>query len=300
VSNEPSRAKLTAYATPGGAGVQHSRSVNHTENNAVRQLDAQDKPTEHLGEDPDPELLDWALSLSLLPDSGSGATGPPPDPLSTTPSTTGEPGSTGERSHPGATALTDPTETDTPADTDVIGIEVTGTDAAVVRGRRARIGRRRGTRVVAALVLLTVVVLGLGGICIAQVVQDHHLDSMRISAIVVAERQTMNLMNVNSANVGSQLDAIRGGTTGEFQRQLFGVQDTFSKVIQQGKIDSTGRVVKAAITSLTPDTAKVLLAVSGTVANAESPQPQQRRYRIGVDLKYSDGNWLVSGMEFIP
>jgi len=219
------------------------------------------------GEDSDMEIVDWTLSLSLLPDSAAHVTGQPPEP---------------------------PHATDTGA-TDTGPVHP---DSAVVRVRRW-LATRRGT-LVAALALLTVSLAGLGGICIAQVGQDHHLDSMRSSAIAAAERQTMNLMNVNSANVGAQLDAIRNGTTGDFQRQLVGVLGTFSTVIQQGKIDSTATVTKGGVTSMTSDNAKVLLAVSGAVANAESPQPQSRRYRIGVDLKYSDGNWLVSGMEFIP
>jgi Mce-associated membrane protein len=291
------RVKLAAYRTPGGAGVQQPISSNHTDNDIVGRPDIQDKPSEHPGEDSDTELADWTLSLSLLPDSATYATGQPPEP----------PHATGDESHPGTIAtspLADANTVET-EDTSNSGASDTGasdtahTDSAVVRVRRW-LASRRGTIVVAALALLTVSLVGLGGICIAQVGQDHDLDIMRTSAIAAAERQTMNLMNVNSANVGAQLDAIRNGTTGDFQRQLVGVLDTFSKVIQQGKIDSTATVTKAGITSMTSDTAKVLLAVSGAVGNAESPQPQSRRYRIGVDLKYSDNHWLVSGMEFIP
>ena len=265
------RVKLAAASTPGGANVQQPISSNHTDNDIVGRPDIQDKPSEHPGEDTDTESVDWALSLSLLPDSATHPTGQPPEP-------------------PHATGASDTGTSDT-------GPAHTG--SAMVRLRR-RLATHRRTLVVAALALLTVSLVGLGGICIAQVGQDRHLDSMRTTAIASAEQQTMNLMNVNSANVGAQLDAIRNGTTGDFQRQLVGVLDTFSKVIQQGKIDSSATVTKAGIASMTADTAKVLLAVSGAVSNAESPQPQSRRYRIGVDLKYSDNHWLVSGMEFIP
>ena len=250
------------------------------------------------GEDSDTEIVDWTLSLSLLPDSATHVPGQPPEP----------PHATGDESGLGTITPSSLTDVDTvetkdtsdsgPSDTGAIDAGPVHPDPVVVRVRRW-LATRRGM-LVAALALLTVSLVGVGGICIAQVGQDHDLDSMRSSAIAAAERQTMNLMNVNSANVGAQLDAIRNGTTGDFQRQLVGVLGTFSTVIQQGKIEATATVAKAGVTAMTSDSAKVLLAVSGAVANAESPQPQSRRYRIGVDLKYSDGNWLVSGMEFIP
>ena len=293
------RVTLAASSTPGGAGVRQPISSNHTDNDIVGRPDIQDKPSEHPGEDSDTESVDWALSLSLLPDSATHATGQLSDP----------PHTTGDESDPGRNATSPLPDTVETEDTSDNGASDSGAarpdpgparpDSAVVRMRRWLASHRR-TLVVAALALLTLLLVGVGGICIAQVGQDRHLESMRTSAIAAAERQIMNLMNVNSANVGAQLDSIRSGTTGDFQRQLVGLLDTFSKVIQQGKIDSTATVANAGITSINSDTAKVLLAVSGAVANAESPQPQSRRYRIGVDLKYSDGHWLVSGMEFIP
>lgn len=211
------RAKLAASRTPGGAGVQQPISSNHTDNDMVGRPDIPDKPSEHPGEDSDTELVDWALSLSLLPDRATQATGQPPEP----------PHATGDESHPGRIATSPLADTNTveTEDTSDTGASHTGpayADSAVVRVRRW-LASRRSTLVVAALGLLTVSLVGLGGICIVQVGQDHHLDSMRTSAIAAAERQTMNLMNVNSANVGAQLDAIRNGTTGDFQRQLVGV-----------------------------------------------------------------------------
>jgi len=164
-------------------------------------------------------------------------------------------------------------------------------------------GKVRNWRLRAAvggLTVLTLAAIGAGVFFFLQTRADDERDRLRAEAVQVAGGQAVNLLTINSQNVDAQLAALTGGATGDFQRQFEGIAKTFGDVVRQGKVDSTGRVESAGVDQLTADTARVQLALSSTVSNAQAAEPQTRQYRITVDLDRKDNRWLVSGMQFVP
>ncbi|HVV12664.1 hypothetical protein [Amycolatopsis sp.] len=153
---------------------------------------------------------------------------------------------------------------------------------------------------VGGLTVLTLAAIGAGVLFFLRTRADDEQDRLRAEAVQVAGQQAVNLLTVNGQNVDAQLAALTAGATGDFQRQFEGIAKTFGDVVRQGKVDSTGRVEAAGVDQLTADTARVQLALSSSVSNAQAAGPQTRQYRITVDLDRKDNRWLVSGMQFVP
>jgi Mce-associated membrane protein len=47
------------------------------------------------------------------------------------------------------------------------------------------------------------------------------------------------------------------------------------------------------------DQARVLVAMDAAVTNKSAKRPQPRQYRLQVELTRTEGEWLISGLEFI-
>lgn len=87
--------------------------------------------------------------------------------------------------------------------------------------------------------------------------------------------------------------------TGPFKAQFDQVAASFSRVLDQGKVQSTGTVKEAGIIRVDDSSATVLAAVSSVVKNTEAPDGQQRVYRMRVSLTGHDDTWQVSNVEFV-
>jgi Mce-associated membrane protein len=160
--------------------------------------------------------------------------------------------------------------------------------------RKPRVLRRT---LVGVLVLGIVASAVVGGLAVRA---DRAADADRDAVVAVARTQALALMSVNADSIDSQLDTVLDGTTGSFRRDLEGIRQSFAQVVRDGRVDSQGTVDLAGVKDLDGHQGTVLLALSASVTNSQSPQAQPRRYRISVDVVREADRWLVAGMEFVP
>lgn len=149
------------------------------------------------------------------------------------------------------------------------------------------------------ITLLAAVSLGLCAWQGLQLRDQDTRDSRDSAAVRVASEQVLDLTTMDSTSVGEQLTALRGRSTGDFQKQLSEITDVFERAIRQSKVDASGTVDRAGLSSRNGDRAVVLVASTAKVTNTEQAKPVDRTYRIRVSLQWSDGKWLVDGMEFV-
>jgi len=129
--------------------------------------------------------------------------------------------------------------------------------------------------------------------------QNARDDDRRMAAVDVAKAQVLDLTTLDSASVASKVAAMGSRVTGDFKRQFDGFSKTFAQVVQHDKIQATGEIKAAGITSYDDDSAVVIVASTAQVTTEKQKAPTQRDYRISVSLERSGGSWLVSGMEFV-
>lgn len=122
----------------------------------------------------------------------------------------------------------------------------------------------------------------------------------RNADVVSATRQVVaNLVTLRHDSADSDVKRIQDGSTGEFRKQMDDSTASFSALLKQGQVDSTGHATAVAVVSADEQHAEAIAAVSSTVKNAEAPAGQPRVYRVKVDLERPDGKWLVAKVEFV-
>ena len=61
-----------------------------------------------------------------------------------------------------------------------------------------------------------------------------------------------------------------------------------------------GKVLWAGVVDVDQDSATVIAATTGTVANVQTDnKPVARNFRLKLDLVRSDGRWLTTNLEFV-
>lgn len=168
------------------------------------------------------------------------------------------------------------------------------------------VGRRnRSTRDLLVLVLvLALPVLLAGGLWWWQ---SRELDSAQDArredraAVNAATALTLAWASVDHREVDEYVDTVRAGATGAFLAQFEKAEPFLRQTLADNKSVQVPTIPKegAALIERRGDQARVMVAMDAAVSNKSTRRPQPRQYRLQVTLQKEDGQWLVSGMEFI-
>jgi len=115
----------------------------------------------------------------------------------------------------------------------------------------------------------------------------------------VASEKVLDLTNLRARDAAKARESLMDGVTDGFRAEFAEQVEDFTSTIRRQKVTSTGRIVSVAVDTLDDDSASVLVAASGSVANRRANKPEARHYRLRVDLLEVGGHWLVNGLEFV-
>jgi Mce-associated membrane protein len=124
-------------------------------------------------------------------------------------------------------------------------------------------------------------------------------EGARADAVQAARQTVLNFVSISSGTIDRDLQRVSDGATGEFADEFNKGKAQVKDVVIKNKVNSTGRVLEAAVVSSDRDSAAVLVAVDGTVVNVSAPKGQLRHYRIRVDLAKEKSAWRVSKLTFV-
>lgn len=182
----------------------------------------------------------------------------------------------------------------------------------VVAGRAGGqpVTAERRPRVVLHIVLYVVaLVLALACVVGGVLVYQAHGDRARAAeeqerygdVLASARAEAEALINVRYDDAQDSIDKVAAGATGKFRKQYDSRAKDVIRVLKQAKSVMTGQVVWAGIVSADEDSATVLAATSGTVANTRThDKPVARYFRLKLDLAKVGDRWLTSDLEFVP
>lgn len=184
-------------------------------------------------------------------------------------------------------------------------VEETGSGKVSVRVVGAESGRRwtsegRGRLIPALLAVITLGLVAAGVVLTLERREVRDLQQRRDAAERLAEQQALSLLGISGDNVADRIEELLTHSTGDFRKQLQGIRNSFGEIVREGEVSSTGEVDLAGVVSSTQDKSRIILALSSTVTNSQTKEPEPRNYRISVDLTWVEDEWLVSGMEFAP
>lgn len=161
---------------------------------------------------------------------------------------------------------------------------------------------RRGRGKLAVLVGLTVVVvvlIGFGAFFGWRAFQANSEEARRDEVLQTARTAADDLTTIDYHTADRDVRELLDESTPEFAKQFGIASPQFLDVVKGSQLVATGEVTSAAIERLDERSARVLVAVNGSVRDVDVPQGTPRKYRLGMELVQQDDRWLVSKVEFL-
>jgi Mce-associated membrane protein len=123
----------------------------------------------------------------------------------------------------------------------------------------------------------------------------------RFGAVIEsAATEAAAFVNIRYDDAQASIDKVKAGATGAFREQYEKSTGGVIEVIQRNKSVMTGEVVWTGVVSVDEDSATVIVATSGTVANNQTgDKPVARNFRLQLQLVKQDDAWLTSDLQFV-
>jgi Mce-associated membrane protein len=171
---------------------------------------------------------------------------------------------------------------------------------------RAGAGRRRvrtrppARRVLWAVTIALLVAAIAVGATLGRARWDQDRAAADAAAALAAGRQfAVNFITMDASTFDADAARVIDGATGQFEAEYAATIDELKPVVTANKTKSTVERVEASLVSATKDTARVIVGVVAPTTNSASTTPQQKTYRLRLDLARVGDTWKVSTLEFV-
>jgi len=123
----------------------------------------------------------------------------------------------------------------------------------------------------------------------------------RAAAQIEAGTKMANaFLNLSYETVESSIATVKSLSTGTFLKQYTKAADDLTKLTTRAQATQKTDVIWVGLVAGDEDSARVIMATSGTVANKLTDfEPRARTYRLQIDLKLVDGQWLTSDLQYV-
>ncbi|GAA4689955.1 hypothetical protein [Nocardioides nanhaiensis] len=177
--------------------------------------------------------------------------------------------------------------------------------------------RRRTNIALYVVALLTACTTALVGVVVVRAVQEEPAPALAVeagglTAASAAERREFSevvaaatevataFVNIRYDDVDASIERVRALATGEFAEQYDSGTDELLELLGGARAVMTGEVVWAGVVTAAQDSATVIVATTGTVANDQTDQaPVARTFRLQIQLSLVEGAWKASDLQFV-
>ena len=107
-------------------------------------------------------------------------------------------------------------------------------------------------------------------------------------------------VNIRYDDAQASIEAVMAGATGDFRDQYAKSTDGVIQILEENKSVMTGKVLWTGVVAQDQDSATVVVATTGTVANVQTEnKPVARNFRLQLQLVRDKGEWLTSDLQFV-
>jgi hypothetical protein len=118
--------------------------------------------------------------------------------------------------------------------------------------------------------------------------------------IEAATKMANAFLNLDHETIKANIEAVKALATGPFLRQYTRAANDLTDLIKLAKATQTGEVEWAGVVNSDDDSATVIVATNGTVANKETDfEPIARTYRLQLEVDLVDDRWLTSDLQYV-
>lgn len=165
----------------------------------------------------------------------------------------------------------------------------------------------QGTGVDLSLLVLVLLLLAasvVGGVLAWQSREDRAetaTEQERYGAVLASARaEAEAYINIRYDDAQASIDQVAEGATGEFREQYTSSSERVIEALQRNETVMEGEVLYVGVVDVDEETATVLAATSGTVADQETDnQPVGRDLRLRLELVHEDGRWLTNDLQLV-
>ena len=177
----------------------------------------------------------------------------------------------------------------------------TGTPQESSTGRRRRLRRPKLKAVLAAVAVLASVAL------LAATGYMFHYDRQfagelqrKAEFAASASQAVVTLMSIDGTKAEDNVQRIIANSAGQFRDDFQADAKDFVQVARESKAATKATVRSAAVESMTPDSAVVLVTAATTVSNTAGTNQQPRNWRLSVTMIRDGAQLKMSKVEFVP
>jgi Mce-associated membrane protein len=115
-----------------------------------------------------------------------------------------------------------------------------------------------------------------------------------------ATNEATAFVNIRYDDAEASIEAVMAGATGEFREQYAKSTEDVIKILEENKSVMEGEVLWTGVVAIDPDSATVVVATTGTVANIQTEnKPVARNFRLQMELVLEEGKWLTRDLQFV-
>jgi Mce-associated membrane protein len=122
------------------------------------------------------------------------------------------------------------------------------------------------------------------------------LDDERTQVRVLAGRYAVDFTSVDYRHLQADFDAAAKNATPDFSKKYLATVEVFAPLSTKGQVVQTTSVDLAGVSSLTSNTAVVLVALKGVATNTRTKLGTQQLFRMQISLEKINGRWLTSNV----
>jgi Mce-associated membrane protein len=187
-------------------------------------------------------------------------------------------------------------------DTPVEEVQAAGEEGPAPRGKDSpSTGGRRLTVVLVAGAVAVLLLVAAAAAAVAVWVGDQTRDGRRDDAAAAARNLAVALTSINHDTADADVQRVIDASTGDFRNLFTQNLGSYTDVVRQGEVVSTGEVLDAGVQRLEGDEAYVIVAVRSDVKNKQVPDGESRNYRMMIEMQQQDaGDWLATRVDFVP
>ena len=120
----------------------------------------------------------------------------------------------------------------------------------------------------------------------------------RDSALTAAKDGTVAVLSYTPDSLDKDLDTAKSHLTGDFLKYYSEFTDQVVRpAVKTKQVATTANVVRAAVSEMNPDQAKVLVFVNQTTTSSDRTEPSMSASSVVVTMNKIDGKWLISAFE---
>jgi hypothetical protein len=156
------------------------------------------------------------------------------------------------------------------------------------------------TRALVVVALALIVFLGAGALAIVGISKLSHnsnVDDERTQVSAAAGQLAVDFTSIDYRKLQAEFAATAKKATPDFAKKYLATVKAFTPLYKKGKVVQTTSVDVAAITSMTPTTAVVLVALKGIATNTATPNGSQQLFRMQMNLAKVGTTWLASNVQ---